>query len=52
MKKAKKKVSPRAATPVDAYIGAQMRDRRNALGLTQEALGRASRFSRYRTKKG
>jgi transcriptional regulator with XRE-family HTH domain len=40
MKKAKKKVSPRAATPVDAYLGAQMRDRRNALGLTQEALGK------------
>jgi transcriptional regulator with XRE-family HTH domain len=40
MKKAKKKVSPRAATPFDAYIGAQMRDHRNALGLTQEALGK------------
>ena len=40
MKKAKKKVSPRTATAVDAYIGTQMRDRRTALGLTQEALGR------------
>ena len=25
---------------VDAYIGTQMRDRRTALGLTQEALGK------------
>ena len=40
MKKAKKKVSPRTATAVDAYIGAQIRDRRTALGLSQEALGR------------
>jgi transcriptional regulator with XRE-family HTH domain len=40
MKKAKKKANPRTATAVDTYIGAQMRDRRIALGLTQEALGR------------
>jgi transcriptional regulator with XRE-family HTH domain len=39
MKRAKKKVSPRAATAVDAYIGTQMRDGRTALGLSQEALG-------------
>jgi len=39
MKRAKKKVSPRAATPVDAYIGAQMRDRRTTLRLSQAALG-------------
>jgi transcriptional regulator with XRE-family HTH domain len=40
MKKAKKKVSPRTATAVDTYIGTQIRDRRSALGLTQEALGK------------
>jgi transcriptional regulator with XRE-family HTH domain len=40
MKKTKKKANPRTATAVDTYIGAQMRDRRTALGLTQEALGR------------
>jgi transcriptional regulator with XRE-family HTH domain len=40
MKKAKKKSSPRTATAVDAYIGAQMRERRSALGLTQGALGK------------
>jgi transcriptional regulator with XRE-family HTH domain len=40
MKKAKKKVSPRAATSIDAYIGARMRDGRTALGLSQEALGK------------
>ena len=40
MKKAKKKVSPRAATSIDAYIGARMRDGRAALGLSQEALGK------------
>jgi transcriptional regulator with XRE-family HTH domain len=41
MKRAKKKkASPRAATPIDAYIGARMRERRAALGLSQEALGK------------
>jgi transcriptional regulator with XRE-family HTH domain len=39
MKKAKKKVSPRAVTAVDAYIGARMRDGRIALGLSQDELG-------------
>jgi transcriptional regulator with XRE-family HTH domain len=39
MKRAKKKVSPRAATAVDPYIGTQMRDGRTALGLSQEVLG-------------
>jgi ribosome-binding protein aMBF1 (putative translation factor) len=39
VKRAKKKVSPRAATAVDAYIGTRMRDGRIALGLSQEALG-------------
>ena len=33
------KKRPRVTTAVDAYIGARMRDRRLALGLTQEALG-------------
>jgi transcriptional regulator with XRE-family HTH domain len=35
----KKKVTPRAATGVDAYIGSRMRERRNELGLSQMALG-------------
>jgi transcriptional regulator with XRE-family HTH domain len=39
MKRAKKKVSPRAATAVDTYIGTQMRNGRTALGLSQEVLG-------------
>jgi transcriptional regulator with XRE-family HTH domain len=40
MKRAKKKVSPRAATGVDAYIGSRMREGRTALGLSQEELGK------------
>jgi ribosome-binding protein aMBF1 (putative translation factor) len=40
MKKAKKKVSPRAATAVDGYIGSRMRDARTALGISQEELGK------------
>jgi transcriptional regulator with XRE-family HTH domain len=41
MKRAKtKKATPRTATAVDTYIGAQMRDGRTALGLSQEALGK------------
>jgi transcriptional regulator with XRE-family HTH domain len=39
MKKAKRKKSPRMPTTVDAYIGARMRERRRALGITQERLG-------------
>jgi ribosome-binding protein aMBF1 (putative translation factor) len=39
MKRAKNKVSPRAATAVDTYIGTQMRNGRTALGLSQEVLG-------------
>jgi transcriptional regulator with XRE-family HTH domain len=39
MKRVKKKVTPRAATAVDAYIGTQMRNGRTALGLSQEVLG-------------
>ena len=45
MKRAKKKASPRAATPIDAYIGARMRERRAALGLPQAALGEKLRVS-------
>jgi hypothetical protein len=37
MKKTKKR-SPRAATAVDDYIGARMRDRRTDLGSSQAAL--------------
>jgi transcriptional regulator with XRE-family HTH domain len=37
MKSLKKR--PRMTTTVDIYIGARMRDRRIALGLTQEDLG-------------
>jgi transcriptional regulator with XRE-family HTH domain len=39
MKRAKKKVSPRAAIAVDTFIGARMRDGRTASGLSQEVLG-------------
>ena len=35
----RKKRRPRAVTAVDAFIGAQMRDRRQALGLSQGGLG-------------
>jgi transcriptional regulator with XRE-family HTH domain len=40
MKKAKRKTKP-PKTPgaVDKYIGAQMRESRRALGITQESLG-------------
>jgi transcriptional regulator with XRE-family HTH domain len=39
MRKLKKTGGPRAATAIDAYIGARMREGRFALGLSQEALG-------------
>jgi transcriptional regulator with XRE-family HTH domain len=39
MKRAKKKIGPRIADPVDFYIGAKMRELRIAQGLSQEALG-------------
>jgi transcriptional regulator with XRE-family HTH domain len=35
-----KKLDPKTSTAVDAYIGARMRDRRLALGLSQSDLGR------------
>jgi DNA-binding XRE family transcriptional regulator len=42
VKKSKsKKVAPRSATAVDAYIGARMRDRRHELKMSQLALGKA-----------
>ncbi len=42
MKKAKvDKDAPRNATPVDAYIGARVRERRIALNMSQHELGRA-----------
>jgi transcriptional regulator with XRE-family HTH domain len=40
MKKAKRKSSPRSASAVDRYIGARMRERRLALSISQEQLGR------------
>ena len=41
MKRAKKKkVTPRTATAVDIYIGIRVRDRRTALGLSQDVLGK------------
>ena len=40
MKKAKsKKAAPRSASTIDKYIGAQMRQRRLALSMSQEKLG-------------
>ena len=39
MKKPKRKRSPRTTSAVDAYIGGRMRERRRALGITQERLG-------------
>jgi transcriptional regulator with XRE-family HTH domain len=41
MRKAKpKKVATRSATAIDAYIGARMRERRLALELSQDRLGK------------
>jgi transcriptional regulator with XRE-family HTH domain len=40
MKKAKRKNSPRSPSAVDRYIGARMRERRFALSVSQEQLGR------------
>jgi transcriptional regulator with XRE-family HTH domain len=40
MKKAKRKISPRSPSAVDRYIGARMRERRLALSISQEQLGR------------
>jgi transcriptional regulator with XRE-family HTH domain len=39
MKRAKRKGSPRTASPVDVYIGARMRVGRTASGLSQTDLG-------------
>jgi transcriptional regulator with XRE-family HTH domain len=40
MKRAKQRSSPRAATSIDAYIGARIRECRTALDLGQADLGR------------
>jgi transcriptional regulator with XRE-family HTH domain len=40
MKKGKSKSSPRRASAVDRHIGARMRERRLALNMSQEQLGR------------
>ena len=41
MKKTKRKsASPRSANAIDAYIGARMRERRLALEMSQDQLGR------------
>ena len=36
----KKKSSPRGATAIDAHIGAQMRERRLALDMSQDQMGK------------
>ena len=41
MKKAKRKsVSPRSSNAIDEFIGARMRERRQALGISQTNLGK------------
>ena len=41
MKKAKRKsASPRSANAIDEFIGARMRERRQALGISQTDLGK------------
>jgi DNA-binding XRE family transcriptional regulator len=41
MKKAKRKsVSPRSSNAIDEFIGARMRERRQALGISQTGLGK------------
>jgi transcriptional regulator with XRE-family HTH domain len=40
MKKAKRKTSPRSSGAVDKYIGARMRERRLALSMSQQRLGK------------
>jgi transcriptional regulator with XRE-family HTH domain len=42
VKKSKaKKPSPRSSNPIDKYIAARVRERRLALNMTQEELGKA-----------
>ena len=42
MKKAKRKsASPRSSNAIDEFIGARMRERRQALGISQTDLGNA-----------
>ena len=41
MKKAKRKsASPRSSNAIDEFIGARMRERRQALGISQTGLGK------------
>jgi transcriptional regulator with XRE-family HTH domain len=40
MKKPNRKLSPRSPSAVDRYIGGRMRERRLALNMSQEQLGR------------
>jgi hypothetical protein len=37
---------------VDAHVGYLVRERRKAIGMSQEKLGEASRFSRSRSTRG
>jgi len=39
MKKAKRKKSPRSASPIDKHIGARMRESRLAINMSQSHLG-------------
>ena len=40
VKRAKRKLTPRSATGIDAYIGARMRERRLLLEISQDRLGK------------
>jgi transcriptional regulator with XRE-family HTH domain len=51
MKKLKQKKSPRSVSTVDRYIGARMRERREALGLSQAKLGQKLEISFQQVQK-
>jgi transcriptional regulator with XRE-family HTH domain len=52
MKKAKaKKVAPRSATAIDAYIGVRMRKRRHVLKMGQAQLAKALGVSKQQIQK-
>jgi DNA-binding XRE family transcriptional regulator len=52
MKKAQaKKVAPRSATAIDAYIGARMRKRRHVLKMGQAQLAKALGVSKQQIQK-
>jgi DNA-binding XRE family transcriptional regulator len=40
VKRAKRRLTPRSATGIDAYIGARMRERRLLLEISQDRLGK------------